>query len=166
MLKYANLKTAFKTDNSKKYYLRLSTKKNYITINANYLPSCMYELTYPGLLQGMYWPNWQGYNKRFKEHHLSFRNYSTSKFAQNLLEYRHSFSKMKNIKQILHFNKKDTHVNTTGKIYIYKDTTKFINYMTNISVQPIDIFEAITEDEGRTTYVHPPLLPRLETTCM
>ena len=49
--KYINLKTAFKTNNSRQYNLRHpqtpSKKKKLNTIIANYLLSCIYELIYP-----------------------------------------------------------------------------------------------------------------------
>ena len=45
-----------------------------------------------------------------------------SKFAQHLLETRHPFGKMEDIMQILHVCKTDTHLNSTEKFYIYRET--------------------------------------------
>jgi hypothetical protein len=58
------------------------------------------------------------------------------------------------------------YMNTTGKIYIYKATIKDDQLHDKTTVQPNDIFQAITEDEGCMTYGPPPFLPRLDTTCM
>ena len=69
---------------------------------------------------------------------------------------------MKNVTQILHFNKKDTHMNTAVLFYNYKATTQDDQLHDKQTVKPNDIFEAIMEDEGHMTYAPPPLLPRLD----
>jgi hypothetical protein len=56
--------------------------------------------------------------KRFKEHFLSFKNNNyCSKFSQHILEYDHSFGKMK-ILWTLYTIKNGHHLDTVEKFYI------------------------------------------------
>jgi hypothetical protein len=52
----------------------------------------------------------------------------TSRFAQHLSEYGPSSNKIENIMQILHFDKMETHMNTTEKFCLCKETIKDIYY--------------------------------------
>jgi len=63
-------------------------------------------------------------NIKYKEHHLSFRNNNTSsKFTQHLLEDGHTFGPMDSIMDILTFNRKSIHLDTTERFYIYREAT-------------------------------------------
>jgi len=63
-------------------------------------------------------------NIKYKEHHLSFRNNNTSsKFTQPLLEDGHTFGPMDSIMDILTFNRKIIHLDTTERFYIYREAT-------------------------------------------
>jgi len=66
----------------------------------------------------------RGFTKRFEEHFLCIRKKSTTKIAQHLIEHGHSFDTMESTVQILHFNKKRTHLDTTEKLCIYKEIMK------------------------------------------
>jgi hypothetical protein len=62
--------------------------------------------------------------KRYKEHHLSFRNNNTlSEFAQYLLEDVHTFGRTESIMEILSFNKKGMQFDTIKGFYIYNEGT-------------------------------------------
>jgi len=63
-------------------------------------------------------------NFKYKEHHLSFRNNNTSsKFRQHVLEHSHTFGPMDNIMDILSFNRKGIHLDTTERFCIYIEAT-------------------------------------------
>jgi len=61
---------------------------------------------------------------RYKEHKRAFRHNSyTSKFAQHLNEYAHSFGTIHDTMQILQYHKKSTHLNTIEHYYIHAEFT-------------------------------------------
>jgi hypothetical protein len=55
----------------------------------------------------------------------SFRgNSCNSNFAQHLLETGHSFGKVEDIMEIWQVCKKETHINSVEKLYIYRETVR------------------------------------------
>ena len=72
--------------------------------------------------QKVYWSDWQTFPKIFQEH---FRDYKygngKSKFAQHLLDNKHSIGPM-DIVEILHIRKKGRMMSTLENFYIYKET--------------------------------------------
>ena len=67
------------------------------------------------------------------------------------MEYGHSFDKMENIMQIIHFNKKGARMDTVEKFYIYKETMKGNQLNEKYRVQPNKSFETILQGEGCMT---------------
>jgi hypothetical protein len=66
-------------------------------------------------------------------------------FAQNLNEHMHSYGAIKNIKQILHHQKKSPHWNTTERFYIHTEATSNNHLNDNQTVYPTRIFDTILE---------------------
>jgi len=64
------------------------------------------------------------FTKRFEESFLCIRKKSTTKIAQQRIEHGHSFDTIESIVQILHFNKKGAHLDTTEKLCICKEMMK------------------------------------------
>jgi hypothetical protein len=105
----------------------------------------------------MRWPDGRSFTNGFKEHHLSFRNNNfNSKFAQRLLGYGHSFGKVENIIQLLHFNKKGIHLDTVEKFCVYKESEKENRLKDAHSVQPNRIFGTILGNETALHKIPPP----------
>lgn len=68
----------------------------------------------------------RNFEKRYKEHLFSFRsnNNNNLKFVQHLIEDNHSFGKISEIMEVLHFSSKGTHVDTIENFYVYSETIK------------------------------------------
>jgi len=61
---------------------------------------------------------------RYSEHKQAFRNNShTSKFDQRLVEQAHSFGTIHNTMQVLHYQKKNAHLNKVERYYIHAEFT-------------------------------------------
>jgi hypothetical protein len=114
LFKHTNLKIAFKTNNSIEYKLRPKRQCSQTKSKKASLFSGIYKLACPDCARRMLARLVDALLKDLKNiFFLSFRdNNYTSKFPQHLMEYGHSFDKMENIMQIIHFNKKGAHMDS------------------------------------------------------
>jgi hypothetical protein len=84
------------------------------------------------------------FRTRYKEPLLSFRqNNYQSKFAQHILENKHSFGPIEDIMDILYITNKGTHMNTIEKYHIYKTTKEGKQINDKKPVDENKIFETI-----------------------
>lgn len=100
------------------------------------------------------------FTRRFEEHFLCIRKKSTTEIAQHLLEHGHSFDTVESIVKILHFKKKGAHLDTIGKLCIYKEIMKNrplngnLLYNATEFSKPFSNVKAISHN----TYTLPPFL--------
>jgi hypothetical protein len=81
---------------------------------------------------------------RFKEHEKALRNNShTSSFAKHLNEKSHSFGTMNSIMQILHYNKKGSHLNTLERFQIHTEFATNSHLNENQTVYLTAIFDTL-----------------------
>jgi hypothetical protein len=85
---------------------------------------------------------------------LSAPPHRKSRFAQHLLDNKHSIGSMENIMEILHITRKPKMMNTLEKFHIY-DETKLDNQITDTcTVKPNIIFDMIIQrnaNRGQST---------------
>ena len=80
----------------------------------------MYKLTCPNCKKAYIGQTEMNFTIRDNEHKRAFRNNShSSRFAQHLNEYIHSFRTINTTMQVLHFQKKCSHLNTIECFYIH-----------------------------------------------
>jgi hypothetical protein len=103
-----------------------------------------YKLTCPDCNKAYVGQTGRGFARRFKEHKNAFRSSSnTSNYAKHILELSHLFGPIHETMQILQYQGKGAHLNTTERYFIYKEFSKnnHLNYEFNIS--PNKIFDAL-----------------------
>jgi hypothetical protein len=64
---------------------------------------------------------------KYKEYLILFRNNSDSKPAQHLLENGHSFGRISDVRETVHYSKKGAKTDTTKTCYIIRNQKKEIN---------------------------------------
>ena len=78
---------------------------------------------------------------RYNKHRRAFHNNSqSSSFAQH---FTHSFGLINNIMQILHHQKKGTHLNTIERFYIHKEHAACNHLIDEQSIFPNKIFDTL-----------------------
>jgi hypothetical protein len=78
----------------------------------------------------------------------AFRNSShSSKFAQHLNEHMHTFGPIDDIMQILYYQKKCPHLNTTERFYIHKEAAIDNRLNDAQKIFPNKIFDALLNIE-------------------
>ena len=88
-------------------------------------------------------------NFKYKEHHLSFRNNNTSsKFTQHLTEDGHTLGPVDSIMDILSFNRKGIQLDTTERIYIYREATVNNQFNGKHTICSNKILKTITSMKG------------------
>jgi len=90
------------------------------------------------------------FHVRFQEHFRDYKYANKSKFAQHLLDNKHSIGPTENIMNVIHTTSKGKMLDTMEKFYIYKKTR--INNQINdkCTVKPNVVFETlILEDTDR-----------------
>jgi len=109
IFKHSNLKIAYHTNNTLQNHLTHS-----IHNQDRFTQSSVYKLTYSDCGKAYIGQTDRDFNTRFNEHKRSFLyNSHTLKFAQHLVQHMHSFGNIHNVMQIIQFQKKGTHLNTT-----------------------------------------------------
>jgi hypothetical protein len=79
----------------------------------------------------------------FYEHKLAFRsNYHLSKFAQHLVEQRHSFGPIQDTMQVLKFQNKGAHLNTIERFHIYSEYLNDNHLNDEQTIFPKRLFDA------------------------
>jgi hypothetical protein len=68
---------------------------------------------------------------------------SSSRFAQHLNEHIHSFGTINNTMQVLHFQKKGSHLNTTGPFYNHIEAASNNHLNDSHTIFPNRIFDTI-----------------------
>jgi hypothetical protein len=89
------------------------------------------------------------FKTRFQEHLRDFKyGNRKSKFAQHLLDEKHSIDKMENTMDTIHITGKGLMMNTVEKYYIYRET-KWDNQLNDkLTVQPNAIFKTLVQLEA------------------
>jgi len=96
------------------------------------------------------------FSVHYNEHRRAFHNDSqSSSFAQHLLENAHSFGPINNIMQILHNQKKGTHLNTIERFYIHKEHAAGNCLNDEHSIFPNKIFDAVIKPIQPLPPAHP-----------
>jgi hypothetical protein len=122
LFKNTNIKIAYKTSNSLQ---KLLTPRPDTSKKDNFQKSGMYRLTCPDCKQTYTGQTRKNFKKRYKEHFQSYKYGSqNSKFAQHLLDNKHSFGSMHDIMTPLCFNKKGIHLNTLEKFHIFEEVQR------------------------------------------
>jgi len=130
---------AFCTNNT--LYSQLTQKHHKMD---KYTHSGVYKLTCPDCNKAYVGQTGKSFLARYNEHKQAFRNNChTSKFAQHLLEQAHSFSTINNTMQILHYQKKSTHLNTMECYYIHAEFAANNHLNDSQNIFPNPIFDAI-----------------------
>jgi hypothetical protein len=81
---------------------------------------------------------------RLQEHFRDFKYGNIkSKFAQHLLENKHSFGPMEDIMDIVHITNKGKMMDTLERYYIYKETKSNNQINDKLTVKPNSIFETL-----------------------
>jgi ferritin-like metal-binding protein YciE len=84
------------------------------------------------------------FNVRFQEH---FRDYkysnNKSKFAQHLLDNKHTIGPIENIMDVIHTASKGRLLDTIEKIYIYNETRRNNQIKDKCTVKPNVVFETV-----------------------
>jgi hypothetical protein len=139
LFRRTNIKIAFRTNNT--VYNRL-THKNHNTDKYTQYGVCT--LMCPDCNKAYVGQTGRGFIARYIEHKHSFRNNShTSKFAQHLVKQAHTFTTIHNTMQILHYQKKSTHLNTVERYYIHAEFTANNHLNDNQNIFPNPIFDNI-----------------------
>jgi hypothetical protein len=97
----------------KKLLERLLKTTNQTKKENNFRNSDVYQLTCKDCGNKYTGQTGRSFEKRFKEHFLSFRNNNyNSKFSQHLLETGHAFGKIDDMMESLYYVKKGRHLDT------------------------------------------------------
>ena len=89
-----------------------------------FLSSGVYKLTCPDCNKAYVGQTGRRFSIRYNKHTRDFYNSQSSSFAQHLLDKAHSFGPINNIMQVLHHQKKRTHLNKVERFYIHKENTQ------------------------------------------
>jgi hypothetical protein len=119
LFKNTDVKVTFTTDNT--IESRLATKHG--TNHSKYEKSGIYQLTCPDCKMKYTGQTGRPFKTRLQEHFRDFKyGNNKSKFAQQLLENKHSFGPMEDIMDIVHVTNKGKIMDTLERHYIYKET--------------------------------------------
>jgi hypothetical protein len=128
MFKHSNIKTVFRTINTIQNHL-IHNNRN----PDKFLLFDVYKLTCPYCTKVYIGQTGRYFATRYNVHRRSLRNNShTSKFAQHLNEHIHSFGNINVVMKILHYQKKDLHINTIERFYIHIEATSNNHLMTTV----------------------------------
>jgi hypothetical protein len=88
--------------------------------------------------------NGRNFLVRYNKHKQAFRNNShTSKFTQHIVEQAHAFGTIHNTMQVLHYQKKNAHLNMVERYYIHAEFMANNHLNDNQNIFPNPIFDAI-----------------------
>ena len=119
LFKNTSLKIAFTTDNT---ISKILTQKKDPNFN-KFRISGVYQLTCHECNKKYIGQTGISFEKRFQEHLRDYKSrHGNSKFAQHLLDNKHSTGPMQDVMKILHINKKGKMMNTLENFYVYKET--------------------------------------------
>jgi hypothetical protein len=116
-LKHTNIKIAYRTNNFVQQ--NLIPKTHY---HDKFSATGVYKLTCPNCGKAYIGQTRRNLSERYNEHRRAYRNNChSSKFTQLLNERTHTFEPTENIMQILSYQEKGPHLNSTERIYIHKE---------------------------------------------
>jgi len=114
IFKHTSLKIAYRTGNTLQKHLSYNTAQQ-----DKYTKSGIYKLTCPDCNKAYIGQTGRNFYTRYDEHNRAFRyNTLQSKYAKHITEHGHTFGNMENTMEVLHFQKKGTHLNTIERFYI------------------------------------------------
>jgi hypothetical protein len=119
--RHTTLRVAHRTRNCLQRLLKttnLTKKEN------NFQKSGVYQLTCKHCGKKYTEQSGRSFEKRFKEHFLSFKNNNYNSKFSHLSETGHAFGKTDDIIEVLHYDKKGRHLDTMERYYIYRETMK------------------------------------------
>jgi hypothetical protein len=117
IFKQANLQMAYHTSNTLRKHLCYSN-----TQQDKFTNSGVYKLTCPDCNKAYIGQTGRNFYARYDEHKRAFRyNTLLSKFAKHLIEHGHAFENIESTMEVLHFQRKGTHLDTIERFYIHKE---------------------------------------------
>jgi hypothetical protein len=141
LFKNTRVRISYRTRNTIQKILTNNTTKN----KDKYIESGIYQLNCPDCDSKYVGQTGGSFRVRFAEHFRDFKYQNNkSKFAQHLLEQKHSISPIENITEILHTTNKGRFINTVEQYHIYKITPKNVQINDKNTVKPNIIFQTMT----------------------
>ena len=117
IFKHTNIKIAYCTNNFGQQNLTSKTHNH-----DKFSATGVYKSTCPECGKAYTGQTRRNFSKSYNKHRHAYRNNCHfSKFAQLLNEHTHTFEPIENIMQILSYQKKGPHFNTTEWVYIHKE---------------------------------------------
>jgi len=141
IFKHTSLKIAYHTGNTLQKHLSY-----YTTQQDKYTKSGIYKLTCPDCNKAYIGQTGRNFYTRYDEHKRAFRyNTLQSKYAKHIIEHGHTFGNIENTMEVLHFQKKGTHLNTIERFYIHKEVTNNNHLNEECTETSNQIFNTIIE---------------------
>jgi hypothetical protein len=137
--RHTDLKIAFRTNNTIHNLLK---QKNPAPVK--YSLSGVYKLTCPDCNKAYMGQTGRQFSLRYNERKRAFYNNSqSSSFAQHLHEKTHSFGPINSIMQVLHHQRKGTHLNATERFYIHTEYAAVNHLNDDHTIFPNKIFDTL-----------------------
>jgi hypothetical protein len=146
LFKESTIRPSFTTNNTIMKVLNIKTEQRI----SQYDNSGIYQLTYPDCQKKYIGQTGDSFKISYSEHFRDFKyNNNKSKFAQHLLEHKHSMGPIDTVMEILHMTNKGQLMDTLEKHHIYKETQ--INNQINdkCTVKPNVIFDAVVQHQSK-----------------
>jgi len=121
-----------------------------------YSLSGVYKLTCPDCNKAYIRQTGRKFTTQFLEHKKAFRSHShNSSFAKHLDIEAHSFRHMHDIMQILHLNRKGTHLNTLERFHIHMEAAKNNHLNEGHTIYPNAIYDTLLKTHHHKNPSHP-----------
>ena len=160
------VKIAYTTNNNLERLLRYNSTGT----ENKYGKSGTYQLSCPTCNKKYIGQTGRSFQVRFREHQHDYKYMCRkSGFAQHLLDERHTFGPMKNIKDIIHYAKKGRMMDALEKFHIYEASQRGIQINDKSTIQRNPIFDTLVRHHQHrgnhrckpTTISSPPHLTKM-----
>jgi ATP-dependent protease HslVU (ClpYQ) ATPase subunit len=141
LFKNTRVRISYLTRNTIQKILINNTTKS----KEKYIESGIYQLNCPDCDSKYVGQTGRSFRVRFAEHFRDFKYQNNkSKFAQHLLEQKHSIGPIENIMEKLHTTNNGRFMNTVEQYHIYKITQKNVQINDKNTVKPNIVFQTLT----------------------
>ena len=124
---------------------------------SKYDRSVVHQLTCPECKMKYTGQTGRPFTVRIQEHLRDFKyNNNRSKFAQHLIDNKHTIGKMEDIMEVVHVTKKGNMMDTLEGIHIYKETKTGNQINDRLTVRENAIFETIIQEDSCRGRAAPP----------